>query len=562
MSAPVTQPIGKTRRVLSLYLPHMAAEQFLRQEPSLMDHPLAVVTECGNRQIISALSARAQAIGLFQGQALSAALALCSDLVMRSRNPAQEQAFHKALCRWAEKFSPWVAPEDTNGLVMDISGCAHLFGGEAAMAKAMLRDLWDLGLSAEIGLADTRGAAWALARFGAVTYQTHETRGDAISQEARATRVRAALRRRDQGPKCAPSSRQTKDVAIHIAPPLETRAALLPLPVAALRLDGETVEGLARLGLHQVHHLLEQPRAGLARRFGPHLLHRLDQALGTVAEPVSPAQSQPYFATRMSFPDPIGTSDDLDAAILRLIEALCQKLDKAGRSLRDLRLDLVDMTNRQRQITLRLARSHTDCHTIYSLLKLQMRHGLTDLDPTTAFDMIRLEALHTEVRHETPHQNGDTTARAHETRGGLDHLITRLGTRIGIEAITRPYPADSHLAEKSEKRLAAAWSEPFDEPWPRHHLPRPLTLFAPEFICTAAPHRPPAHFTWRRQNFTLQSALGPERIAPEWWLDDPNWRTGVRDYWCATTRQGPRLWLFYAHGGAITGGWFAHGDFT
>ncbi|MCV2876155.1 DNA polymerase Y family protein [Rhodobacteraceae bacterium XHP0102] len=562
MSAPVTRNIGKTRRILSLYLPHMAAEQFLRQEARLMEHPLAVVTECGNRQVISALSPKAQAAGLFRGQALSAALALCSDLVIRNRNPAQEHAFHKALCRWAEKFSPWVAPEDTDGLVMDISGCAHLFGGEANMAKAMLCELSDLGLSAEIGLADTRGAAWALARFGAATHQTHEARGDAISQEARATRVRAALRRRDLGAKSTPPQHKRDRIPICIAPPFETQKAIWPLPVAALRLSEDILEGLARLGLHQIHDLAAQPRAGLARRFGPHLLHRLDQALGAVAEPVSPARSQLYFATRMSFPDPIGTSDDLDAAILRLIEALCQKLDKAGRSLRDLRLDLMDMTHQQRQITLRLARSHTDSPTIYNLLKLQMRHSLTDLEPTTAFDMIRLEALHTEARHETNHQNGDTTARAHEARSGLEHLITRLGTRIGIEAITRPYPADSHLAEKSEKRLAAAWSEPFDGPWPRHHLPRPLTLFPPEFIGSAAPHRPPAHFTWRRQNFTLQSALGPERIAPEWWLDDPNWRTGLRDYWCITTAQGARLWLFYAYGGAITGGWFAQGDFA
>ncbi len=563
MSAPAPQMArAKTRRILSIYLPHLAAEQILRLHRGTSLQPLAVIAEAGNRQVLSSLCPKAQAAGLYRGQALSAAMALCANLITRSQNPAQEQAFHKALCRWAEKFSPWIAAEGTDGLVMDISGCAHLFGGETAIAETICADLAALGLSAEIGLADTRGAAWALARFGHGRGRAQQTRGDAISQEARATRARAALRRRDMGPKFAPPVRQSKEASIHIAPPLETRAALLPLPIAALRLGDETIDGLARLGLHQIHHLLAQPRAGLARRFGPFLLQRLDQALGSLAEPVSPARSTPYFAVRMSFPEPIGTSDDLDAAILRLTEALCQKLDKAGRDLRSLHLDLAEMTEARRHITLRLARSHTDTRTVYSLLKLQMEQGLKDLEPSTAFDMIRLEALQTEARNAIPHQGGDSAARAHAARSALDNLITRIGTRIGLEALTRPHPADSHLPEKSQKSLAAAWSDPFEGLWPRAHLPRPLTLFKPELIDAPDSPKPPFRFAWRRQNFTVKSYIGPERIAPEWWLDDPNWRTGLRDYWCITTEQGARLWLFYAHGGAITGGWFAHGDFT
>ncbi|MBF9061109.1 DNA polymerase Y family protein, partial [Rhodobacterales bacterium HKCCSP123] len=142
----------------------------------------------------------------------------------------------------------------------------------------------------------------------------------------------------------------------------------------------------------------------------------------------------------------------------------------------------------------------------------------------------------------------------------LDDLVARIGARVGLERITREHPTDSHIPEKTSATQAAAYSPPAPD-WPRPARPRPLTLFRPEPVTAPSDPTPPAEFRWRGRRFETQAAQGPERIAPEWWLDDPNWRSGVRDYWRVVTTEGHRLWLFYAHGGAVSGGWFAQGDF-
>ena len=143
----------------------------------------------------------------------------------------------------------------------------------------------------------------------------------------------------------------------------------------------------------------------------------------------------------------------------------------------------------------------------------------------------------------------------------LDDLIGRIGARIGLEAIMRVHPADSHIPEKTSKRLAAAWSEPALD-WPGAPTPRPLMIWRPEPVTAEDAPAPPLSFRWRRRDLTAAAITGPERISPEWWLDEPDWRSGVRDYWQVTTSCGERLWLYYAHGGTMSSGWFCQGSFA
>ena len=180
--------------------------------------------------------------------------------------------------------------------------------------------------------------------------------------------------------------------------------------------------------------------------------------------------------------------------------------------------------------------------------------------------MLRLHAHVTEPH--TPHQHrghfeaaADAQARVTPEGGGdFDSLLSRLGARIGLEAMTRFAPAQSHIPEKAATIMAAAYSKPV-ETWPAPRTPRPLTMFPPEIVTALDDQRPPGVFRWRRREFHCQSATGPERIAPEWWLDDPAWRSGPRDYWQVETRTGERVWLFEALGGDSSGNWFAQGNF-
>lgn len=550
------------RRILSLWFPRLWAERQVRQRRGLPEMPFAVVSDQHNTEALYSLNALAEAEGLRVGQPLRDARAMCPALVTAFRNPIIEAQFLMALRRWAGRFSPWVAEEPPDGLMIDLSGAAHLYGGEEGVLDVVAGDCADLGLTVQAGIADTPGAAWALARHAGRAGPAARS-GDAIDQEARATRSRAAKRhwtRGGDGGADPVDPRPARPVA-RIAPPGHLRQALAPLPLAALRIDAETVTGLTRLGLRNVGDLMGMPRAGLARRFGTGLIRRLDQALGIEGEPVAAARPPQHFAVRLTLPDPIGLAEDIMAAIDRLLPALSERLAAKGRGARRVRLHLFRADHTVQEIEIGLARPSAEVDRLRPLLMLK----LSEIDPGFGIDAVRIEAHVTEPVHAHQHRGHLDAAEAAAARAGgqdtaLEDLIARLGVRVGLEAITRLHPGDSHIPEKAAQVLAAAWSAPIDT-WPAPRVPRPVVIFRPEPVSAPDVPVPPAGFRWRRRSLVTASATGPERIAPEWWLDEPEWRSGVRDYWRVETVTGDRLWLYYAHGGAVSGGWFCQGDY-
>lgn len=489
---------GIQRRVVSLRFPRLASERVLRY--CRVDGPFALTLKQQNANRIYCLNTAAIQKGLHQGMSYADARAFCPDLQSRVAEPAQDQRFLQILCRWATGYCPWVGLEGDDGLVMDITGSAHLFGGEEAMLAHMRSRLMRAGLSVQIGLADTRGAAWALAHYG-------------------------------EG----------------VAPSGKTQAALKALPVAALRIDAQMAATLQRLGLRSIGDLVQAARAPLNRRFGPTLLRRLDQALGAEPEEVSPHVPPPHYAIRMSLPEPIGLVSDVMAGAERLLGQLCAKLKAQEMGGRQFCLTLRRVDQGHQQVELRLARPLRDPTRILPLFE----RGLAEIDAGFGIDLLRLEATQVES---LPAQQI-----SHVSDGGkdkLDDLVSRLGIRIGLENILRFLPADSHIPERSFIMAPMAYSDPA-EGWSRQR-PRPIYLFPPEPIA-ARGSRPPKRFRWRRMSLTTGRATGPERIAPEWWLEDDNWRSGLRDYWRVETLQGRRLWLFYT---PQNPGWFVQGEFA
>lgn len=549
------------RRILSLWFPRLGAERLMRRE-GLTPGPIATVRDQNNMQVIDTLTAEAEAEGLRPGQPLRDALAMCPALVTRRLNPVLEAQFLLSLRRWAGKFSPWVSDHPPASLVVDLTGCSHLFGGEGPLLEQVEADCAALGLTVFAGIADTVGAAWALARFAGQPVGMIRT-GDAVDQEARATRARAVKRRNWERGGPPPALLPPRGSVNRIAAPGLTRAAISALPVAALRLPDDTIAALGRLGLRRIGDLIGTPRATLARRFGRELATRLDQALGIEPEPISPARPPDHFAVRLTLPEPIGLESDVLAAVDRLLDPLCRHLQRKQRGARAVRLQLFRTDHSAEWMEVGLARPSADPDRIRPLLAIKL-HGV---DAGFGIDMMRLEAHVTEPVH--PHQHkGQLAATAAaedyiraDRQAALDDLIGKIGARIGLDRATRLHPADSHIPEKTQKQLAAAWSEPSDD-WRKSDRPRPLLMWRPEPVSAEDVPRVPLGFRWRRQSFTTASARGPERIAPEWWLDDPDWRSGVRDYWQVTTADGQKLWLFFAHGGGLSAGWFCHGAFA
>lgn len=483
------------RRIISLWFPRLASDRVLRAAP--VDVPFALTQLSANTARVYCLNAQAGAAGVARGMALSEARVRCGDLQTAPADLHADTRFLSMLGRWAGRYCPWVAA-DENGLVLDISGSAHLFGGEAAMIDDLSARLVRAGLAHSIGLADTRGAAWALARHGG-----------------------------------------------GVADAGGTLARIGGLPVAALRIDGAANIGLQRLGVRRIAELVALPRATVSRRFGVGVLLRLDQALGMVAEPVAPRAPMLPRAVRMTLPEPIGLQSDIIAGLDRLLERLCATLARQELGARAMQFTARRVDQGAAQVEVRFARPMRDAARIAALFV----HGLEGMEAGFGIDQIRLEAIACE-----PMAMRQVSTRA-ASGDRLADLITRLGNRIGLGAITRYLPADTHIPEKAFNEVYAAYTDPAGQgAWPAP-APRPLLIFPPEPVSGAAPDR----FRWRRMFFSSKWRAGPERITPEWWLDDRGWRSGLRDYWRVETGQGRRLWLFFTPQSA---GWFAQGEFA
>jgi len=545
------------RRIIAIWFPYMGAERILRKTKHSLGKPVVIVAKKSQSEIISSISAAAQYKGLFVGQSLRDASAICPHLFVQTQNSYAETQFLKGICRWSSKFSPWVATEGNNGLIIDITGCSHLFGGEDKMITHILLAYDELGLTTKIGCADTVGAAWALSRYSEKTLQNYRN-GNAIEQEARATRSRSAKRSFKDIPN---NFKITKSSKYFIAPPGKIRQSISNFPVAALRLEIQTQNTLVQLGLRQIENIINQPRASLNRRFGLSLLKRVDQALGNLPEPISPLQPELNFGVRISFPDPIGLKSDIIAGIDRILDRLCSNLKKKNLGAQKVLLQAFRTDNTIGSIEVGLAQPSNSFMHIRDLVIIK----LDDLNVQFGTDILRLEATRTEVLTKYKHIGhvlvSERNASRTEKNINPENLISKLGIRIGLENIIRLHPAKSNIPEKTYTMLSAAWSEQAKE-WPKPKSYRPIQLWVPEIINAPDKPSPLSEFKWRGKIWYITESYGPERISPEWWLDDPKWRSGVRDYWFIQCNTGDRLWIYYAHGGLMSSGWFCQGRFA
>lgn len=481
-----------------MWFPRLATDRALRLRP--LEAPFALTLHQANADRLYCLNDLAEGQGLSRGMGLADARAFCPDLQSRAADPAADARFLRVLARWATRYCPWVGLDGPDGLVLDITGAAHLHGGEATLTEDLNARLTRAGLQVRQGLADTRGAAWACARYAPGIIR--------------------------QG---------------------QTRAHITDLPVAALRLPDATLTALQRLGLRSIGDVLALPRATLARRFGTALMMRLDQALGDQPEDVSPLPDPPRFAAQMTLPEPIGLAADVMAGTARLLDQVCARLTHHEAGARRLLLTLRRVDQASQQVELRLARPLRDPARILPLFE----RGITAVDAGFGIDQLRLDAPDVEdlpARQLSPlHVAGQDK---------LADLITRIGSRIGLDNIRRFLPADSHIPERAYLVAPAAYSDPSGA-WVTLR-PRPIRLFPPEQISATGP-RPPRNFRWRRMSLSTARATGPERIAPEWWIPEDSWRSGMRDYWQVDTRQGRRLWMYHT---PQSPGWYVQGEFA
>ncbi len=501
------------RRIMSLFLPQWPIDR-RRQGGARPDKPYVLVTGLDGRRLITAANAMAANEGIVPGTSLADARALYPDLGIGEADFAGDVAALAGLARWCNRFSPWTSLRGSDGIILDITGCAHLFGGEAELASQAVKRLARRGIEGRAAIAESLGAAWAVSRFG----------GERIAQ----------------------------------VPCGETRAALADLPVAALRLDGDIAALLKRLGLRRIGDLYAMPRAALAKRCSEGVALRLDEALGLAPEPLSPLPPERLRWSRRSFAEPIGTPEDIAAATRQLLGNLCQILAKEKRGARRLVLELYRIDGRIEATAIGTTRPSRDIHHLLRLLE----ERLPTLDPGFGVEDMVLKA--TIAEELTPAQLGFKGGMGRgEAEAGADDLavlIDRLANRLGVRALVKPASRESHLAERAVRFLPALDRGGTDA-WDREK-PRPVRLLTrPERIEAMAlvPDDPPFLFRWRRVTHRVRRADGPERIADEWWREAAE----PRDYYRIEDEAGRRFWLYRAgfYHARNPPRWFLHGVF-
>lgn len=484
---------------------------------------------------IVAVDPAARSGGVVPGLPLANAGAMLPELHTFPADPAAEAAARDALAAWAGSYTPWTAVDENgegpcpgaSGLWLDISGCAHLFGGEAALLGDCLSRLRRLGFAARAAVADTPGAAWAVARFADLDAN-----------------------------------------GMVVVPGGGLRAAVLPLPVAALRLDGAAAEGLRRVGLRRIGDIADLPRPPLAARFGAVLLCRLDQALGRQGESLSPRRPVPPLRVSLAFAEPIATAEAIAAALHQLLVDLTRRLVESRQGARRLELILYRVDGTCTGTGIGTSRPVRDPGHLERLF----REKLEKIDPGFGIEVMVLAAPAADALG--PIQ-ADLNGRDGVGDEGLARLIDRVGNRLGPANVARLVPQASHIPEKACRAVSALGPPaPSGIPAPGEHRPaalRPIQLLAwpePVEVMAPVPDHPPLMFRWHGRPHRVVRADGPERIGPEWWLaamplDPEAAERTTRDYYRVEDDQGRRFWLYreglYRPDGAPR--WYLHGMF-
>ena len=545
---------------------HVGSSRFAQSET-----PLVVVEPVKGALRLAGMNDAADGLGLKPSMALADARAMYPRIAVADADPDADRRMLNAIADWCDRYTPLVGLDPPDGLLLDITGCAHLFGGEEALRRDIVARLYLQGFQARAAVADTVGCAWAVARYS--------------------TELRVL-------------SDQTRD-------------ALLPLPLAALRIAPETVAALAQVGLKHIVDVIDCPRAPLAARFGVEFVRRHDQALGLEDEPIAPRLPVPTFVTERRFAEPIALEADVLGTIEHLAHELVKLMEWRGEGARLIEVALFRTDGKVHRIAAGTGAPLRDAARIRALFVERLAAIGDECDPGFGYDVVRLGALATDRCD--PVQTG---LAAPDHAAELAHLVDRLGARFGLRRVTRFVPQDTHIPEYAVAAVAAAVTSSFlpsplwggsraeragwgssemHQQFRTHHPPphpsptrgeggkgrapltqvsspeqdslaptRPIRLFErPERIeaIAAVPDGPPVQFTWRRVRYTVAHAEGPERIAMDWWRDEHG-HALTRDYFRIESRDGVRVWLYRqglferSFNGRSPPTWFLHGVFA
>jgi protein ImuB len=508
------------RRFLALWLPFLSTDRLVRERPfaAPCDAPIALIEQYRGALRLSACDAAALSLGLIPGMTLADARARTPELTVADADPAADRHWLERIADACDRFTPLVEAEPPDGLILDMTGCLHLFDGEAGLIIAVEAAMRRWASQLRLAMAATPEGARALARF----------------QSAPARDEAAALRR---------------------------------LPITALELDAEAERGLRRAGLKTLGDLADRPSAPLAARFGSALINRLDRVLGRSDSRITPRRALPSLMLERRFAAPIATADAAMAVIGDLAGEAAMALEERRRGGRRFVARLYRSDGHVIDLAVESGLPLRDPLRIQRLFEERVGALADPIDPGFGFDMIRLS-----VPQDEPLAAAQLALEGGEAKEeAVAALVDRLSARVGRKRVRRFVPRNSHLPEQESLALPAidlhspaAWPEPEAGEPPL----RPIHLFDPPQpveVIAGLPDGPPQRFRWRRTLHEVARAEGPERIGTEWWRRAPGDPGLTRDYYRVEDVRGRRFWLF-RHGlygeEHADSRWYVHGLFA
>ena len=459
--------------------------------------------------VVKAVSMAAHAKGIQTGMVVADCRAILPELKVIDDIPGKPEQLLTSLAEWCLRFTPVAAVDMPDGVMLDVSGCAHLWGGEPAYLKEVHGRLSQLGYDVRIAIADTIGTAWAVARYGRT--------GPIVVSGGNAE-------------------------------------ALFNLPPAALRLEPGIVERLEKLGLYRIRDFIKMPRSALRRRFGPTLLTRIDQAWGKETEAIEPVQPVQQYQERLPCMEPIRTATGISIALKQLLEKLCNRLGTEEKGLRTCVFTCYRIDGNLQQIGIGTNRPTRNAGHLFKLFEEKIQR----LEPRLGFEQFDLSAPIVESLTTT--QEALWRVAANKNEAAVAELLDRITCKIGNGTYKRYLPDEHYWPERSVK-VATEFNEKAQTTW-QINLPRPTCLLEkPERIDVSVPlpDYPPMLFRHRGSLHKVARADGPERIEQEWWIEEGTYR----DYYCLEDEQGARYWVFRSGDYAETEPeWYIHGHFS
>ncbi len=479
-----------TGRFISIWFPTLATDHQIRVRPELYGLEFALARPERGRMMVTAASAEAVALGIEAGIVVADARAILPSLVVLDDEQEVTQQALQALAEWCLRYTPTVALSAPDGLVLDVTGCTYLWGGERPYMHDLTTKLGQAGYAVRAAMADTIGTAWAYAHFG------------------------------------RPGA---------IIPPGEQHNALLKLPPASLRLPNETLEKMLKLGFYHISDFMQIPARMLRRRFGEDLLEKLNKALGYSQEFIEPIRQAVPYQERLPCLEPIVTATGIEIALQKLLEMLCGRLAKEGKGLRKGILSCFRVDGKTQKIDIVTNRASYHVKHLFRLFELKIK----TIAPGFGIELFLLEAPEVEDMNVTQETMWDTTGGFEST--AITELLDTVTGRTGVETVHRYLPDEHHWPERSVKAVASLRENPKTS-W-RTDRQRPVYLLSkPESIEVTAPvpDYPPTLFRYKGKVHYIEKSEGPERIEQEWWLQQGLYR----DYYTVEDQQGQRYWVF------------------